>query len=419
MSGPMKEPSSRKKPNAGNNRLPEDDTVKMGRKVKFHEVPELENVEEDSDEPPEIEEPKVRKKIDKNNKQMLERDDEAEDPVPRHKKLPYIGIPDLNSHVKDVVEEYDQVPLYEKRPAIAYKHLAPIENVKNEENALNSLLKAPVTISAEVLMSISPGVRQELFKALAKKKVPVQSAPNRKVTIIEEVDDDAPPVKIKKSEKHLERISLDDLNIRATFMCTTEDDGILPKGSIILTDPVEQYLQGLDSTETPKEIYVSKESHALKTIYPVINKYGQVESLLDGGSQIVSMDSEVAKKLAVPWDPDITIQMQSANRTVERTLGLARNVPFNFGGITIYLQVHVIKDPAYKVLLGRPFDVLTGSVIVNSTDGGQTVTITDPNSGRRAMLPTFDRGKPPTILKMQTETEVNPTTEKNFQHSMI
>ena len=154
------------------------------------------------------------------------------------------------------------------------------------------------------------------------------------------------------------------------FMCTMEDNGTIPKGSIVLTDPIEQYLQGLDALETPKKIYVSKESHALKTIYLVINKYGQVESLLDGGSQIVSMDSEVAKKLAVSWDPDIIIQMQSANRMVERTLGLARNVPFSFGGITIYLQVHIIKDPVYKVLLGRPFDVLTGSIVVNSTDGG-------------------------------------------------
>ena len=411
MKSPMMEPSSKKKPEAGNNRLPEDDLRHKGRKIVIEKDWDLE-----PDDPSDTEtekQNKIRKKVDKKGKKPLEREEEAEDPVPRHKQLPYVGIPDLNSHVKDVVEEYDQVPLYEKRP-VAYKHLAPIENVKNEEQALDSLLKAPVTISAEVLMSISPGVRQELFKALAKKKVPVQSAQNRKVTIVEEVDEDAPPVKINKNESKLEKIDLNDLNIRATFMCTTEDDGIIPKGSIVLTDPVEQYLQGLDSSETPKEIYVSKESHALKTIYPVINKYGQVESLLDGGSQIVSMDSEVAKKLAIPWDPDITIQMQSANRTVERTLGLARNVPFNFGGITIYLQVHVIKDPAYKVLLGRPFDVLTGSVVINSTDGGQTVTITDPNSGKRAMLPTFDRGKPPNILKMQTEEEVKPAAEKNF-----
>jgi hypothetical protein len=58
-------------------------------------------------------------------------------------------------------------------------------------------------------------------------------------------------------------------------------------------------------------------------------------------------------------------------------------------------------------------------VVVNSTDGGQTVTITDPNSGKRAMLPTFDRGKPPNILKMQTEEDFKQTTEKVFQHSMI
>ncbi|EDR06808.1 uncharacterized protein LACBIDRAFT_299700 [Laccaria bicolor S238N-H82] len=129
-------------------------------------------------------------------------------------------------------------------------------------------------------------------------------------------------------------------------MCTTEDDGVIPKASIVLTDPIEQYLQ---------------ESHALKSIYPVINKFGQVESLLDGGSQIVSMDADVAKKLAVPWDPDITIQMQGA-KNCGKDPCLAKNVPFNFGGIMISLQVHVIQDPAYKVLLGRPFDVLTGSM---------------------------------------------------------
>jgi hypothetical protein len=412
MKRPMKEPPSKEKPDTGENKPPEDEPKKKGRRKIMASM----DSEDESDYLERVHYHKGPRKSNKNKWELERGADDDEDPVPRNKQLPYLGIPDLNSHAKDLVAEYDQVPLYEKRP-ITYKHLAPIENVKNEENALNSLLKAPVTISAEVLMSISPGVRQELFKALAKKKVPVQTAPNRKVTIVEEVDEEAPLIKINKTNEG--KISLNELNIQAIFMCTTEDDGIIPKGSIVLTDPVEQYLQGLDSTETPKEIYVSKESHALKTIFPVINKYGQVESLLDGGSQIVSMDSEVAKKLAIPWDPDITIQMQSANRTVERTLGLARNVPFNFGGITIYLQVHVIKDPAYKVLLGRPFDVLTGSVVVNSTDGGQTVTITDPNSGKRAMLPTFDRGKPPNILKMQTEEDFKQTTEKVFQHSMI
>jgi len=85
----------------------------------------------------------------------------------------------------------------------------------------------------EILMSISPGVRQELFKPLAKKKVPVQTAPNCKVTIVEEVDEEVPPIKIKKSELKSEKIALEDLNIRATFMCMTEDNGTILKGSIL------------------------------------------------------------------------------------------------------------------------------------------------------------------------------------------
>jgi len=104
---------------------------------------------------------------------------------------------------------------------------------------------------------------------------------------------------------------------------------------------------------------------------------------------------------------------------VERTLGLVMTLPFNLGGIIIHLQVQVIKDPAYKVLLGRHFDVLTGSMVINSMDGGQTVTITDPNSGKRTMLPTFDRRKPPNILKMHIAADIKPTIENFFQHLMI
>jgi len=134
-------------------------------------------------------------------------------------------------------------------------------------------------------------------------------------------------------------------------------------------------------------------------VYPLINHVGKVESLLDGGSQIVSMLRAVAVELEITWDPDITVQMQSANRTLEQTLGLAKNVPFLFGHITVYLQVHVIDKPAYKVLLGRPFDTLTESEVKNARDGGQSLTLTDPNTGERCVMHTHERGKPPTVLK--------------------
>ncbi|SJL18883.1 uncharacterized protein ARMOST_22485 [Armillaria ostoyae] len=135
------------------------------------------------------------------------------------------------------------------------------------------------------------------------------------------------------------------------------------------------------------------------------------------------MASAIATKLGVAWDPDITIHMQSANGQLEKTLGLARNVPFLFNDITVYLQVHIIASPAYKVLLGRPFDVLTESVIRNQADGGQIITITDLNTSRRCTIPTFLRGGPPRVAKAAPKAteegelalQIVQTSDGNFE----
>ena len=84
--------------------------------------------------------------------------------------------------------------------------------------------------------------------------------------------------------------------------------------------------------------------------------------------------------------------MMSANGGVDQSLGLARNVPFLVGDITLYLQVHILRKPAYDILLGRPFDVLTQSIVRNYADENQTVTIIDPNTSRKATVPTIPRG---------------------------
>ena len=84
--------------------------------------------------------------------------------------------------------------------------------------------------------------------------------------------------------------------------------------------------------------------------------------------------------------------MQSANGNIDQSLGLVQNVPFKVGNITVYLQTHVIRSPAYDVLLGRPFDILTKSVVRNFSNEDQTITIHDPNTGQRATIPTLPRG---------------------------
>jgi len=67
----------------------------------------------------------------------------------------------------------------------------------------------------------------------------------------------------------------------------------------------------------------------------------------------------------ISWDPGLSIQLQSANRSLSRTCGLAKNILFTLRDVTVLLQAHIIETAPYKILLGRPFDTITKSTIVN------------------------------------------------------
>jgi hypothetical protein len=83
--------------------------------------------------------------------------------------------------------------------------------------------------------------------------------------------------------------------------------------------------------------------------------------------------------------------MQSANGNCNLSLGLARNVPFLISSLTFYLQVYIVQLPAYDVLLGQPFDILTESVIQNFANEDQTITIHNLNTSRKITIPTVPR----------------------------
>ena len=104
------------------------------------------------------------------------------------------------------------------------------------------------------------------------------------------------------------------------------------------------------------------------------------------------MFEEVCNALALNYDPTIRLHMMSANGDVDQSLGLVQNVPFVVGDITVYLQVHILHNPAYDILLGRPFDILTQSIVQNFADENQTIMIIDLNTGRKATIPTIPRG---------------------------
>ena len=267
------------------------------------------------------------------------------------------------------------------------RNRAPLQVDERVKELVQDALKNQICITAEDLFKVSESAKKEMLKILKEKKLEKKSVAFGEEMQIEDC-----------TSEQKEMMSADKLP-KATFEILTEDTNGMAKGSVILHDPVTQYLNALKPGEKPKTVVVAAESHALRTVYPLINGVGEVESLLDPGSQIVSMSREVATALQVMWDPDIVVHMESANKALEKTLGLAKNIPFVFGPITVYLQVHVIEKVAYKVLLGRPFDTITESVVKNSKDGNQSLTLTDMNTGQRCVMNTHERGKPPLVLQ--------------------
>ncbi|THH15838.1 hypothetical protein EW146_g4708 [Bondarzewia mesenterica] len=106
------------------------------------------------------------------------------------------------------------------------------------------------------------------------------------------------------------------------------------------------------------------------------------------------MSEEVCNELALIYDPDIVLNMQSVNGEIDKSLNLACNVPFLIGDIVLYLQVHVIRELAYDILLGCPFDVLTESIIKNFANENQTIIIHDLNTKHNTIVPTLAKGPP-------------------------
>ena len=103
----------------------------------------------------------------------------------------------------------------------------------------------------------------------------------------------------------------------------------------------------------------------LRVVPAIVNGVSEEEVLLDSGSQIVSMTKKIATANKVAWDPNLSIQIQSANGSHFRICRLARNVPFTLEGVTVLLQVHIMEEVPYTVLMGWLHDSITDSRIIN------------------------------------------------------
>ena len=306
-----------------------------------------------------------------------------------------------------------------------YRKVAPVEQKVSADEEAEKIMDQLVSIPLGTLAALSPALREKVRLHMTKKRIDPSAfvAEVKKLEMGNSADlntDWAPFVDSEgnpglefKGELPIDgRIPLPttrgnvDLPM-PTFYVNLDPKNGVPIGGLIVSDPVSQYLESVPAGER-KPIVVARDSESLRVVWPVINEEGKRESIMDGGSQIVAMARHVAVALGISWNPDFRIHMQSANNQLDLSEGLAKNVSFKFGEVTAYLQVHILKNPAYEVLLGRPFEVLTRLTSETDSSGEQTVTITDPNTNKRTVVPTYNRGTRP-----GNKNETKPSGESN------
>ncbi|KAJ7690999.1 hypothetical protein B0H17DRAFT_1134019 [Mycena rosella] len=300
----------------------------------------------------------------------------------------------------------------------AYELKAPVQREGLADELLERINNTEVTVKLGDLFGMSRDLREgeklQLTRTRQQIKERVQDTCSEPIEV-----EASKTVHLAATDSQLmcDAIEVSNLPEVHEVFVTTRKEGGLPAGSMVAQDPYLQYLEGLNGGEEPKQIYVARDSVPLRVTFPYINSQGPVECVLDSGSQIVSISLAQAQMCGLVWDPNINIFMQSANGQLEKSMGLARNVPFRWGELKVYLQVHVIRGPAYKVLLGRPFDVLTKSRTDHDA-GNQLLTLTDPNTGRSWTVPTYDRVKddPKQINPPQDTPEVRQGASQQVFH---
>jgi hypothetical protein len=107
--------------------------------------------------------------------------------------------------------------------------------------------------------------------------------------------------------------------------------------------------------------------------------------------------------------------MESANRTKNATMGVVENLVFDVGCGELPLQVQVVEEANYEVLIGRPFFALTSCKTQDCINGEQTLTLKNPNNGKEITIATQPWTKPCPRCSKGMQCTIHPEScEKGF-----
>ena len=255
------------------------------------------------------------------------------------------------------IQENVPVPPVERssRPDPQFRYVTPIEDPAIIKKLVDQTLDTSIMITTRELLSVAPDVRRQVKDQLITKRV----ATTGSMEVAEEVD--TPKV----------------------FMNHVSDDSLI----------------------------VARHTEELRVIDVLIHGV-KVVATLDDGSQIISIRQDKWERIGLPIRSDKIMVMESANKSRDETMGLLQDLKINIGGYDFYLQVQVVRDAPYEMLLGRPFFTLTSASHKHFDCGDSRLTLFDPNSGDKIMLPTRPRDRSTNNTNNQS---TNKCTNQGFR----
>ncbi|KAG5349362.1 hypothetical protein C0989_004379 [Termitomyces sp. Mn162] len=191
-----------------------------------------------------------------------------------------------------------------------YQTMLPIYDIEQSKAVFKWVLSTKVTVSVGELCSVSQDIRNQFRTAVMPKQLVGASAHmvQDPSNIFEDI---LPTFAIEEPQCLLGS------NVNAANGLTSD------KAPFASVDPVKAYIELLPHGEEPVVLTVAKDSQSLCTIMMLIDNKEEVECIHNSGSQIISMSAEIASDLGLSYNPNIVLNMQSANGTMDRLLGLA------------------------------------------------------------------------------------------------
>ena len=115
----------------------------------------------------------------------------------------------------------------------------------------------------------------------------------------------------------------------------------------------------------------------------------KVPTILDTGLQIVVIQHDIAQSLGACINYQRLIEMEGANGTTNWTVGCAKNLTMQVGGMPFKIHAYVIENASFGLLLGRPFQKATLCRFEDLPSGEVEVSVCNPaDLSQRVYLPT-------------------------------